>query len=50
MALFWNSNGKKARTDLKNLYTDKRCSPTKSKLSGDSQYWNILANLFNSKK
>jgi hypothetical protein len=46
MKLFWN-NGKKVRSDAKNLFSDKRYKNNGNKLSGGDQASNIIADLFN---
>lgn len=48
MALFWKSNNKKVRSDLKNLFTDKRYAKNGSKLQGDNQTSKLIADFFNS--
>jgi len=44
MKLFW-SNGKKVRSDAKNLFSDKRYK--KNTLKGTDQGSNLIADLFN---
>lgn len=47
MKLFWN-NGKKVRSDAKNLFTDKRYRNNGNRLKGTDQGSNLIADLFNS--
>ena len=48
MALFCKNNNKKVRSDLKNLFTDKRYRDNGSKLKGDDQTSKLIADFFNS--
>ena len=47
MGLFWGNNNKKVRSDLKNLFTDKRYKKHGSKLKGDDQISKLFADLWN---
>jgi hypothetical protein len=48
MGLFWRNNNKKVRSDLKNLFSDKRYRNNSGKLKGDDQTSKLIADLFNS--
>ncbi len=47
MGLFWKSNGKKPRKDLKNLFTDKRYKSGNNELKGDDLFSNSIAKFIN---
>jgi len=47
MGLFWKNNGKKVRSDMKNILTDKRYTSKKNQVKGDSPSSSILADIIN---
>lgn len=46
MGLFWN-NGKKVKSDAKNLLSDTRYAKNGNRLSGTDQQSNLIADIFN---